>query len=480
MSNNKIIPIILCGGSGTRLWPLSRESFPKQFLSLFNNKNSLLQNTQLRVMGIKNIINPILVCNEEHRFIVAEQMREINVNPNAILLEPFGRNTGAAITIGALKALEIEKDPTLLVLSSDHEIKDKKSFKKILEKGLYYANNNKLVTFGVIPKSPHTGYGYIKAENPLIKDAIKGQKILEFTEKPNLEDAKKFIEDERYTWNSGIFMFKARTIIEELKKYSPKIYSCCKDSIKKSKIDLDFQRLDFDSFKECPNVAIDICVMEKTNKGIVLQLDSDWSDVGSWEALWDISHKNSDNNMLKGKIVTKSSKNCLLSSENRLLVAIGLNNIIAVETQDAILISEKTQTQKLKEIVKDLKKNNISEGVKHSKIYRPWGNYTSIVEESKWQVKMIEVNSGQKLSLQMHNHRSEHWIVVKGTAKVEIDNEISFLSENESTYIPIKAKHRLSNPGDEILTLIEIQTGVYLGEDDIIRFEDIYGRVNQI
>ena len=479
MTKFKIIPVILCGGSGSRLWPLSRKSFPKQFLSL-NDDNSLLQNTYLRLEGLDNINNPILVCNEEHRFIVAQQMKDINVEPFSILLEPIGRNTAPAITIAALKSLDLpdDIDPILLVLSSDHVIKDKDTFLKAIKYGLEHAKNDRLVNFGIIPNSPQTGYGYIKASQPFNEKKITGEDILEFIEKPNLEKAKKLIEDKRFTWNSGIFMFRAKTIIEEIQKYSPDIYSSCLEAIKKSKSDLDFQRLDKKSFKKCPNISIDIAVMEKTSKGIVIPLDAQWSDIGSWKSVWELSEKDKNLNYKEGKVMLSKTKNSYLRGEDRLVVGIGLRNLIVIETNDAILIADKEYSQDIKDIVSKLKKEKIPEGQKHRKIYRPWGNYFSIAEDSNWQVKLITVKPGEKLSLQKHLHRSEHWIVVNGTAYVEIEDKQFQLSINQSTFIPKGAKHRLSNLEKNSLDIIEVQSGNYLGEDDIIRLEDIYGRSN--
>ena len=477
MTSIAICPVILCGGSGTRLWPLSRESYPKQYLSLDStNEKTLLQNTSQRLNDLNNLLTPIVICNEEHRFIVAEQMREIDTKPLSIILEPFGRNTCPAITLAAIKALEFNRDPILLVLSSDHQIKDKTKFINSIKKGLKYAEEGSLVTFSVVPTKPETGYGYIKAESPFLKGEVIGKRIEEFTEKPDLKTASEFIKDRSFTWNSGIFAFRAGIIIEEIKKYAPDIYSACQKTIKKSHYDLDFIRLEKDSFKECPNISIDLAVMEKTNKGIVLPLNVGWSDIGSWQAVWETSPKDKDNNFTHGNVIVDDTKNCYIRSEKRLIVGIGLKDIIVVETNDAILISNKLHTQKVKDIVKLLKENKIPEGQSHRKIFRPWGYYISVVEEPRWQLKLIQVKAGEKLSLQMHHHRSEHWIVVKGTAKVEIDSDISILSENQSTYIPVGAKHRLSNPGKIPLTIIEVQNGSYLGEDDIIRFEDNYGR----
>ena len=476
---NSVIPVILCGGTGTRLWPLSRESFPKQYLPLLDdNDKSLLQNTMERINPLSNLLNPILICNEKHRFIVAEQMREIDITPLSIMLEPFGRNTAPAITLSAMKALETNNDPILLILSSDHEIRNNDKFLKVLKKGLEYAESGEIITFGVIPTNPETGYGYIKAESPFLEKDIIGKKIIEFTEKPNLDTALKFIQDKSFTWNSGIFMFKARIILEEIKRYAPNIFESCKKTIKNSRMDLEFMRLNDQDFKNCPNISIDLAVMEKTQKGLVLPLDSGWRDIGSWKAIWENSKKDLNGNTLKGNIITDTTKNCYFRSKKRLVVGIGLEELVVIETNDAILISEKSQTQKVKDIVNNLKKNNIPEGTNHKKIYRPWGNYTNIIEEKLWQVKLIEVNPGGKLSLQMHHHRSEHWIVVKGTAIVEIDKEITVLSENQSTYIPLGVKHRLSNTGEIPLSLIEVQSGSYIGEDDIVRFDDIYNRTN--
>tara|TARA_B100000886_G_scaffold54682_1_gene33561 strand:- start:27786 stop:29222 length:1437 start_codon:yes stop_codon:yes gene_type:complete len=478
MSKSSIIPLILCGGSGSRLWPLSRESYPKQFISIKKeNRFSLLQNTIKRISTLKNIKKPILVCNEEHRFIVAEQMRELNIEDFVILLEPSGRNTAPAITLAALKSLELEEDPTLLVLSSDHEIKNIEKFLTVVDMGFKFALNNKLVTFGVIPKSPETGYGYIKAKEPF-RNKIEGFVIESFIEKPDLETAQRLIKDNRFTWNSGIFMFKAKEIIKEIDKYSPEILVSCKKAITKSEFDLVFQRLDKASFEKCDDISIDVAVMEKTSRGIVLPLDAGWSDIGSWESAWETSKKDLEGNYKEGNVVLENTKNSFIRSENRLIVGIDLNDLIIVETRDAILISNKKASQKVKNIVKNLKKDKVPQGYKHSKIYRPWGHYLSLVEENRWQVKLISVKPGEKLSLQMHHHRSEHWVVVNGTAKVEVDEKVEVLTENQSVYIPLGSKHRLTNPGKITLTLIEVQSGSYVGEDDIIRFEDFYGRIN--
>ncbi len=478
MPINSVIPAILCGGSGTRLWPLSRKSFPKQYLSFMSNQGkSLLQETYQRVSNIENLLDPILVCNEEHRFIAAEQMRGINVKPNTILLEPFGRNTGPAITLAALIALQKADDPIVLILSSDHEIKNQNKFIEAINKGIEYADRGKIVTFGVIPTSPHTGYGYIKSDKPFDLAEIKGNKILKFTEKPSYEEACKFIKDRRYTWNSGMFLFKAKSMLTEMGKYYPEIIEFCKESLNQSQKDLDFKRLNKEHFKKCQNISFDISVMENTKNGVVLPLDADWNDIGSWESVWETSEKDENNNVLKGNIVVEDSQNCYLRGEQRIIAGIGLKDLVVVETNDAVLISKKNDTQKVKKIVGILKEKGFEASYKHQKIYRPWGHYLSLAGEKRWQVKSILVNPGEQLSLQMHHHRSEHWIVVSGTAKVELDGEIKVLSENESIYIPLGSRHRLINPGKIDLILIEVQSGSYVGEDDIVRFEDKYGRL---
>ncbi len=479
MSNKTVIPIILCGGSGSRLWPLSRESFPKQYLSISSlNKDSMLQTTIKRTLDIKNVSDPILICNENHRFIVAEQMREIGIIPRSILLEPFGKNTAPAIGLGSMIALKEEEDPILLVLSSDHEIKDSKKFIEVVEKGIDYAKEKNLVTFGVIPSSPETGYGYIKAQNPFDFSNLKGEKILNFTEKPSIKKAKEFLQDKRYTWNSGMFVFSAKTLLNELELFCPNLISICQKSIENLKFDLDFQRINKDDFEKCPDLSIDIAVMEKTKKGVVIPLNAGWSDIGSWKSVWETSKKDKNRNKIQGNVILEDSKNSYVRSENRLVVGNGLNDLIIVETKDAVLISNKEKTQKVKEIVNSLKEQHIPEGLEHCKIYRPWGNYESLVSEKRWQVKLIVVKPGEKLSLQMHHHRSEHWVVVKGTAKVELNGNEKVLTVNQGIYIPLGSKHRLSNPGKIPLNLIEVQSGSYVGEDDIIRFEDKYGRSN--
>ena len=478
MRDKPIVPIILCGGSGSRLWPLSRESFPKQYLSLCTNGNkTLLQKTVERISAIQNCISPILICNEEHRFIVAEQMKVINIIPSAIILEPFGRNTAPAITLGAIKALSIADDSDLLILSSDHDIRDEKEFTKVIMRGIPYLNKDRLVTFGIIPTAPETGYGYIKSINPLDHKNIKGEKISKFIEKPDYITAKNLIKDSKYTWNSGIFLFNSNLIIKQIKKFQPDLLHHCLNSIKENLVDLDFQRIDKNHFKKCPNISIDMAVMEKTELGTVLPLNVGWSDIGTWKSVWEASEKDEKNNFSKGNVILRDSNNCYFRSESRLVVGIGINNLVVIETNDAILILDKEKSQEVKYIVQDLKKDNVKEGIENTKIYRPWGYYNSLVNEKKWKVKLIEVKPKESLSLQMHRHRSEHWVVVEGIATVEISARKFTLGPNQSTYIPSGARHRLSNSGEIPLSIIEIQSGSYLGEDDIIRFDDKYGRL---
>ena len=476
MKKTKIQPIILCGGSGTRLWPLSRESFPKQFIPLLSNsERSLLQETILRISGIENIEQPIFICNEEHRFIVAEQMRLINIKPKSIILEPISRNTCPAIALATLKAYEEKEDQVLLILSSDHLIKNKNKFLESIDRSVRVAEEGKLVTFGIVPTCPETGYGYIEAGDQFKNESFSFV-IKKFIEKPKLELAKKLILEKNYTWNSGMFVFKTSTIMRELERFESSMVGFCKKSLNKGFKDLEFQRLDKESFARCNDTSIDVSIMEKTNLGVVIPLDVEWSDVGSWQSLWENEEKDNEGNVIAGKVLVKNVKNSYIKSDSRLVVCNGLDNLIVVETNDAILVSEKDASKNIKEIVKDLSDNKFLEAKKHKKIYRPWGSYTSVAEDLKWQVKRIEVKPGEQLSLQKHKYRAEHWVVVRGIAEVTLDDKKSFLKENQSVFIPLGSKHRLGNPGKLTLILIEVQSGSYLGEDDIERFQDDYGR----
>ena len=478
----KIIPIILAGGTGSRLWPLSRKSFPKQFLNLLDDQYTMLQQTYKRIENLDDICKPIVICNEEHRFIVGHQMKEINVEPLEILLEPEGRNTTPAIAIAALKALDNFKDknidPILLILSSDHQIIDINKFQLAIKNSIDLASKGNLVIFGVNPTFASTGYGYIKSENQLINNENLPNKVDYFIEKPDQENADIFLRDKKYSWNSGMFVFKASSILDEIKSFTPDIFYNCKQCLEVSKKDLDFLRLEKKSFMKCDNISIDISVFEKTKKAFVIPLSCGWNDVGSWESIWKMSKKDKAGNSIKGKTLINSTKDSLIRSEDKLIVSCGLENVVIVETKDAVLVATKSSSQNLKNIVSLLKKKGFNESQNHKRVYRPWGSFLSIEEGNTWQIKKIEVDPGASLSLQMHLHRSEHWVVVSGKAMIEVDGEKNLLSINESTYIPIGSKHRLSNPGEELLTLIEIQSGNYLGEDDIIRYEDNYGRKN--
>ncbi|WP_075506973.1 mannose-1-phosphate guanylyltransferase/mannose-6-phosphate isomerase [Prochlorococcus marinus] len=477
----KIVPIILAGGSGSRLWPLSRKSFPKQFLNLLNDDSyTMLQKTYKRIDNLEDICRPIVICNEEHRFIVGHQMKEINIEPLEILLEPEGRNTTPAITIAALKVLDIFKDtnidPILLILSSDHQIKDIKNFQLAIKNSIEKASNDNLIIFGVKPTYPATGYGYIKSENELNPNKCFVSKVDKFIEKPNEKNAQHFIEDKKYYWNSGMFVFKATSILEEIKIFAPQILKNCQICLEKSKRDFDFLRLEEEAFKNCENISIDVSVFEKTSKAFVIPLDCGWDDVGSWGSLWKMSKKDQNGNYLKGRVLAKETKESLIRSEEKLVVSIGLENIVIVETKDAVLVANKESSQSVKHIVSLMNEKGFNEAQNHKIVYRPWGSFLSIEEGETWQIKKIEVNPGASLSLQMHFHRSEHWVVVNGTAKILIDNNEKIIGPNQSAYIPLGVKHRLSNPTKFKLTLIEIQSGSYLGEDDIKRFEDKYGR----
>ena len=471
-----LIPVILSGGVGSRLWPLSRISFPKQYINLNPSNNySLLQNTLLRLVGIKGLQSPIVICNEEQRFIAAEQIKELNIAPNSIILEPFGRNTAPAIALAALTAKKKYNNAILLILSADHEIKDEEKFRKTINEAIIYAERGDIVTFGITPTRAETGYGYIETFEKL-SILNKSSQIKRFIEKPKKDIANKLFRDSRFKWNSGIFLFKANTIIEELLKFQPEIIKFCEESLKDSVFDLDFLRLDKKSFEKCPNISIDKSIMEKTNLGKVINLDAGWSDIGSWESVWEISQKDQNGNCLEGMTHIENVKDCYLRSENRLVVGIDIENLIIIDSSDALLVANKKSSQKIKNVVKDFKKKNIPECLTNKKVHRPWGSYTSVVDAPTWQVKKLEIKPNASLSLQLHKHRAEHWIVVNGTAKVEINNKISMLSENQSIFVPLGAKHRLSNPEKNTLEIIEVQSGRYLGEDDIERFDDIYGR----
>lgn len=465
-----ITPVIMSGGSGTRLWPLSRQARPKQFLAL-TSQYSLLQETIKRLAGVEKQTS-IIICNEEHRFLVAEQLREIDQQAT-ILLEPIGKNTAPAVALAAFKVAKENPEGILLVLAADHVIHNIKAFEKAIGSAILLAKQNYLVTLGVLPTAPETGYGYIEQGKSLADDSYQ---VKQFIEKPNIEKAKHYLKSGGYYWNSGMFVFSAQTYLAELEKYQPTIYQCCQKAMQSTTIDIDFTRIDKEIFSECPSDSIDYAVMEKTDKAAMVALDAGWSDIGSWSALWDTINKDSNGNSVQGDVLLEQTTNSLIYASNRLVTTLGIDNMIVVETKDAVLVATKDKIQQVKSIVNTLQQQNRAEIVNHTKVYRPWGFYDSIDIGERHQVKRITIKPGAKLSLQKHHHRAEHWVIVKGTAKITKGNETYLLTEDQSTYIPIGEIHSLENPGKIALELIEVQSGSYLGEDDIIRLEDRYGR----
>jgi mannose-1-phosphate guanylyltransferase/mannose-6-phosphate isomerase len=494
-----LIPVILSGGSGTRLWPLSRELYPKQFLPLVSEA-TMLQDTVRRLDGL-DAAGPIVVCNEQHRFIVAEQLRQIGVAQSGIVLEPLGRNTAPAVAVAALAALNLvagtgtaaagaaaaapqhrapnaparpsdADDPVLLVMPADHVLQDVPAFQAAVRAGLAAAREDKLVTFGIVPTKPETGFGYIR------RAAGRGpaHPIAEFVEKPDTERAERYVASGEYLWNSGMFMFRAQRFLAELGRFAPAMLAACQRAVAGASRDLDFTRLDKDAFATCPADSIDYAVMEKTADAVVVPLDAGWSDVGSWSALHGALERDPDGNATHGDVVVEGSKNCYLYSTSRLVATVGLEDHVVVETKDAVFVAPKDRAHDVKHLVQRLKAAGRTETSLHREVFRPWGSYDSVDEGDRFQVKRLMVKPGATLSLQMHHHRAEHWIVVSGTARITCNDKVFLLSENESTYIPIGATHRIENPGKVPLHIVEVQSGSYLGEDDIVRFEDSYGR----
>jgi len=466
-----MIPVILSGGSGTRLWPLSRTHYPKQFLPL-TSENTMLQETWLRLEGVPALSSPIAVCNEAHRFMVAEQLREIDVKPGAIILEPFGRNTAPAIALAALSA---HPDEVLLVLPSDHVILQASVFQESVKQAERLALQNFLVTFGIVPTHPETGYGYIKRGAVAVMDD-SAYPVAAFVEKPDLKTAQGYLESGDYLWNSGMFAFKAGVFLQELEKFNPQMLAICREAFNAAQRDVDFVRIPANIFTPCPSDSVDYAVMEKTDKAMVIPLDAGWNDVGSWSALWEVTAKDDRGNAIRGDVLTVDTHDSFIHSENKLVAAIGIRDLVVVETDDAVMIAPKDRVQDVKLLVEQLKNDKRREADAHRKVYRPWGFYDEIDMGERHKTKRIVVKSGAKLSLQMHHHRAEHWVVVKGTALVTRGEEQVLVSENQSTFIPLGVTHRLENPGVIPLEMIEVQSGSYLGEDDIVRFSDHYGR----
>lgn len=467
-------PVILTGGAGSRLWPVSREFFPKPLLPIFGEQ-TLLQDTTSRLDGLDGIHSPLFVCNEEHRFLVAEQVRMLGKEPEAIMLEPEGRNTAPALTVAALYLADKNADAVMVVMPADHVIPDPAAFTGAVEQAGQLAAQGYLVTFGIVADRPETGYGYIRRGSPVA--GSDGYQVDRFVEKPDALTAQTYIDAGDYYWNSGIFVLRAARWLEEIGKHRPEILAACQTAMAGSARDSDFVRVDKAAFLSSPADSIDYAVMENTDKAAVVPMNTAWSDVGSWSSIWEVSEQDGQGNVARGDVLTHDTTNSLFMAEGRCLAVVGLDNVIVVETSDAVLVADKNKCQDVKAIVSQLKEGDREEYRFHSRVYRPWGDYEGIDEGGRYQVKRLTVKPGAKLSLQMHHHRAEHWIVVSGTARVTRGDEVFMLSENESTYIPLGTTHRLENPGTIPLEIIEVQSGSYLGEDDIVRFEDVYNRV---
>ncbi|KFA95184.1 mannose-1-phosphate guanylyltransferase/mannose-6-phosphate isomerase [Vibrio sp. ER1A] len=471
-----LTPVIMAGGSGSRLWPLSRSKYPKQFLAV-TSEQTMLQQTLSRVVGLEHNA-PFIICNEEHRFLVAEQLRRIDSIHSGILLEPVGRNTAPAIALAAKFALSNSQtsgeETLMLVLAADHVIKDTQSFHQAVQAAVPYAQRGDMVTFGIKASSPETGYGYIKTGHTVtVGNENRGFSVDSFVEKPDIETAKKYLKDGRYMWNSGMFLFKASTFLKELAKFRPDILKACENAYDSHFDDLDFIRMSSELFSKIPDESIDFAVMEKTEKAVVVPMDAKWSDVGSWSALWDVNKKDELGNATRGDVLTEKTQNSYIYSQDKLVATVGVENLIVVETKDAVLVADKDKVQDVKSIVNQLKQQNRVECQQHQEIYRPWGSHETVSEGERYLVKQVSVKPKEKTALQMHHHRAEHWVVVSGTAKVIKGNESFLLTENQSTYIPIGTPHAVENPGQVPLELIEVRSGAYLEEDDIVRFDEL-------
>ncbi|WP_396125699.1 mannose-1-phosphate guanylyltransferase/mannose-6-phosphate isomerase [Escherichia coli] len=469
-----LLPVIMAGGTGSCLWPMSRELYPKQFLRLYGQR-SMLQETVLRLDDV-DAREPVVICNQEHRFLVAEQLRQINKLSHNIILEPVGRNTAPAIALATLSAIENGDDPILLVLAADHIINNKLAFHQAIKSAFKFALQGRLVTFGIVPTGPETGYGYIHRGQEETLDEQIAYQVSRFVEKPNKETAESYIASGEYYWNSGMFMFRAKKYLEELEKFRPDILDACKAAIQGCEESDEFIKVDRDLFIACPDESVDYAVMEKTTDAVVVGLDADWSDVGSWSALWEVSPKDDKGNVLTGDTFLHNANNCYINTDEKLIAAIGVDDLVIINTKDAVLVVNKDQVQDVKKVVEYLKANHRSEYKRHREIYRPWGRCDVVVQTERFNVNRITVKPGAAFSMQMHHHRTEHWVILSGTGEVTIKDQKFLLTENQSTFIPIGAQHRLENPGKIPLELLEIQSGSYLGDDDIIRIKDQYGR----